>query len=789
MIGRFIFVLLFTAAAWSVKAQAVFNLSGTVTEEGSGELLPGVMVFCPAEQEGTTSNAYGFYSLQLAKLPATVVYRFLGHQEVVLTIKDIQDLRQDVALSLADVQKELVIEGNRYINTAEQTQMSTIEIPVDQIKKIPALLGEKDVLKVIQLLPGVQKGSEGNAGFYVRGGGPDQNLIILDDAVVYNANHLFGFFSTFNGDALKSVELIKGGFPSRYGGRLSSVLNMQMKDGDKKKFKGEAGFGLIASRLMLEGPLVKGKVSYLLSARRTYIDALIYPFLPRDAKAGYYFYDLNGKVNWVVNKNNRMYLSGYTGKDRFYYRPWTEFGDEESAYLQWFNRTATLRWNHIYSEKLFSNTSLIYSKYLFDIGSQSKQNGVETFSLSYGSGIQDWTLKHDFDYSLNNRHHFKLGAGVIKHHFTPSAIVVKGDFTQEDLKDTEEYYSFENGVYIEDEMKLSDQLKVNLGYRLSNFVMKDNVYWGWEPRLNARYLINEHWSVKGGYARMNQYMHLLSNTGIGLPTDLWVPATEKVRPMRSDQWALGTTKDFEGKDWSITIEGYYKRMDNVLQYKEGASFLETGVLSEDSEISWQDNVTSGQGKSYGAEFLLQKPVGKLSGWIGYTLSWTKLQFDDLNNGQPFFARYDRRHDFSAVAIYELSDDITLSGTWVYGTGQAITLPNANYQVMQHDPNSANGFSGGYYDYFGGYGQQGISVQDYGAKNSFRMAAYHRLDLAIQFHKQMKRAERTIEVGLYNAYNRKNPFFYQINTRSNGQSYLSQVSLFPVLPSISWNYKF
>jgi outer membrane receptor for ferrienterochelin and colicin len=338
-------------------------------------------------------------------------------------------------------------------------------------------------------------------------------------------------------------------------------------------------------------------------------------------------------------------------------------------------------------------------------------------------------------------------------------------------------------------MKLSDQLKVNLGYRLSNFVMKDNVYWGWEPRLNARYLINEHWSVKGGYARMNQYMHLLSNTGIGLPTDLWVPATERVRPMRSDQWALGTTKDFEGKDWSITLEGYYKLMDNVLHYKEGASFLETGVLNEDSEISWQDNVTSGQGESYGTELLLQKPTGKLSGWIGYTLSWTKLQFDDLNNGQPFFARYDRRHDFSAVAIYELSEDITLSGTWVYGTGQAITLPNASYQVMQHDPNSINGFSGGYYDYFGALNQQGMSVQDFGSKNSFRMAAYHRLDLAIQFHKQMKRADRTIELGLYNAYNRRNPFFYQINTRNNGQSYLSQISLFPVLPSISWNYKF
>jgi len=788
MKSRLLLLACFFIGLTQVIAQAKYTISGTITEAGSGELLPGVIVFCPAQQEGTTTNGYGFYSLQLKTLPAEVVFRFLGHKEVVLFIKE-GDLRQDVEMGLAEIQKELVIEGNRYLNTAEQTQMSTIEIPVDQIKKIPVLLGEKDVLKVIQLLPGVQKGSEGSSGFYVRGGGPDQNLIILDDAVVYNANHLFGFFSTFNGDALKSVELIKGGFPSRYGGRLSSVLNMQMKDGDKKKFKGEAGFGLIAARLMLEGPLVKGKVSYLLSARRTYIDALIYPFLPRDAKAGYYFYDLNGKVNWVVNKNNRLYLSGYTGKDRFYYRPWSEFGDQESAYLQWFNRTGTLRWNHIYNEKLFSNTSLIYSKYLFDIGSQTKENGVETFSLSYGSGIQDWTLKHDFDYALSNRHQMKLGVSSIKHHFTPSAVVVKGEFVEGDLSAKEEYKSFENGWYIEDEMKLSDQLKLNLGYRLSNFVMKDNAYWGWEPRLNARFLINEHWSVKGGYSRMNQYMHLLSNTGIGLPTDLWVPATENVSPMRADQWALGTTKDFAKQDWSITLEGYYKKMNNVLSYKEGASFLNTGVLEEDSEISWQDNVTSGKGESYGTELLLQKPTGKLSGWIGYTLSWTKLQFDALNNGKPFFARYDRRHDFSAVAIYEVSENITFSGTWVYGTGQAITLPNANYNVLTHDPNSISGFAGGFGDQWGMPGYYDTGVQDFGEKNSFRMAAYHRLDIALQFHKQLERAKRTIEVGLYNAYNRRNPFFYEIRSTSSGRNYLSQISLFPVIPSISWNYQF
>ena len=788
MNARLFIFLIFLFGLIQAKAQFKYTISGTVTEAGSGELLPGVMVFCPAQQEGTSSNAYGFYSLQLQSLPAEVIFRFLGHKEVSVVV-NANGQRQDVSMELAEIQKELVIEGNRYLNTAEQTQMSTIEIPVDQIKKIPALLGEKDVLKVIQLLPGVQKGSEGSSGFYVRGGGPDQNLIILDDAVVYNANHLFGFFSTFNGDALKSVELIKGGFPSRYGGRLSSVLNMQMKDGDKQKFKGEAGFGLIASRLMLEGPIAKGKVSYLVSARRTYIDMLIYPFLPTDSKAGYYFYDLNGKVNWVVNKNNRLYLSGYTGKDRFYYRPWSEFGEQESAYLQWFNRTGTLRWNHIYNQKLFSNTSLIYSKYLFDIGSQTKQDGVETFSLSYGSGIQDWTLKHDFDYILSNRHHIKMGVSTIKHHFTPSAVVVKGDFAEGDLSGKEEYRSFENGWYIEDEMRLTDQLKLNLGYRLSNFVMKDNAYWGWEPRLNARFLINEHWSVKGGYSRMNQYMHLLSNTGIGLPTDLWVPATENVSPMRADQWAIGTTKDFAKKDWSITLEGYYKKMDNVLSYKEGASFLNTGVLEEDSEISWQDNVTSGKGESYGAEFLLQKPTGKLSGWIGYTLSWTKLQFDALNNGLPFFARYDRRHDFSAVAIYELSDNITLSGTWVYGTGQAITLPNANYNVLTHDPASSNGFAGGYNGQWGMPGYYDFGVQDFGAKNSFRMAAYHRLDVALQFHKQMERAKRTIEVGLYNAYNRRNPFFYEIRSSPSGRNYLSQISLFPVIPSISWNYQF
>jgi hypothetical protein len=767
-------MILLAISSFPCFAQATFTISGTITEKGSGETLPGVDIICFEQQAGTSTNNYGFYSLTLKGDSATVVVRFTGYAAQSFNVSKTSGR---INLQLEQESKtlnEVVISAEQTRKVSEETQMSTIDIPISQIKKIPALLGEKDVLKVIQLLPGVQKGGEGSSGFYVRGGGPDQNLIILDDATVYNASHLFGFFSIFNGDALKSVELMKGGFPARYGGRLSSVLEMQMKDGNKEEIHGEAGIGLISSRLTLEGPIKKGKSSFLVSGRRTYIDALIYPFLPKDQKAGYFFYDFNAKLNFILNEKNRLYISGYFGKDKFYFRPDYGEGSKDRGDLNWGNATATVRLNHIVNDKVFSNTSLIFSKYNLGINFL-ESTGNDSFELRYRSGIRDFAAKHDVDYRPNSKHYIRMGASAIYHRFTPSAITVKSSDTFENENEIDALDNMEGGIYIEDDVTLTPKLKVNVGVRGSLFVTDNRSYSGIEPRFSARYLLKDDLSIKASYALMNQYLHLLSNTGAGLPTDLWVPSTSRVRPQRANQVALGLAKDLENPRLTITLEGYYKKMQNVLSYKEGASFLLVGAFDDTQKISWEDNVTSGEGESYGVELLVQKKVGKWTGWIGYTLSWTTLQFDDLNNGERFFARYDRRHDLSIVGIYEVNENMTLSATWVYGTGQAITLPQANYNVVPHDAEGQFFFQS--------------SAVDYGTKNDFRMAPYHRFDIAAQWHKQLKRCERTFELGVYNLYNRKNPYFYTIEDNGNGNAVLKQVSLFPIIPSVSWTFTF
>jgi hypothetical protein len=658
--------------------------------------------------------------------------------------------------------------------------MSTVEIPIRQIKTIPALLGEKDVLKVLQLMPGVQKGSEGSSGLYVRGGGPDQNLIILDDAVVYNAYHLFGFFSLFNGDALKSVELTKGGFPARYGGRLSSVLDMNMKEGSKDKLHGEGGIGIISSRLTLEGPLKKDKSSFILSGRRTYADALARPFIP-NGDGGYYFYDLTAKVNYDFGRKDKLYLSGYFGKDRFFITEKYD-GNRYKTGFNWGNATGTLRWNHLFNQKLFTNTSLIFSNYRFRIFQDDKSKDGATYSLDYHSGIRDLGIKQDWDFFPNPQHALKFGVMSTYHQFTPSAVVVKDSQVNQFSRDVEAIDVVESGLYAEDTYRPFDKVRLNAGFRLSHYAAEGRQYFRPEPRLAASYSLREDLSVKASYALMNQYVHLLSNTGIGLPTDLWVPTTARVKPQQSQQVAAGIAKDFIDRGLQLTVEGYYKKMDNIIGYREGASFL----LIEDgpegaSRVSWEDNVTAGQGWSYGTELLLQKKSGRFSGWVGYTLSWTQLQFDELNFGRKYYARYDRRHDLSLVGIYEISPRITLSGSWVYGTGNAITLPVSEYLAGEHVPTAQGGRYGSY-------------LNDYGPKNSFRMAAYHRLDLGIQFHKKMRRHERTWEFSLYNAYSRQNPFFYFTESKTDqatgiSKAVLKQIALFPIIPSFSYNFKF
>ncbi|WP_461107763.1 TonB-dependent receptor [Spirosoma koreense] len=795
-------VLVFCHGLWAQNPSSRFTVSGYVRETGSRETLIGVNVYVPGTTTGTTTNTYGFYSITLpAQDSLKLAYSFVGYETVERSLSLRSNQTQNIVLTpgraLAEVEVKAEVAGEK---VSESAQMSAIEVPVAQIKKIPAFLGEKDVLKVLQLMPGVQKGSEGQTGIYVRGGGPDQNLIILDDAVVYNANHLFGFFSVFNGDAIKSVELIKGGFPARYGGRLSSVIDLNMKDGNREKLHGEGGIGLIASRLMLEGPLTKNKKgSFLVSGRRTYLDIVAAPIINAQTQgqtqAGYYFYDLNAKANYDFSPKDKLYLSGYFGRDKFYAHDNTENTD---VGLNWGNATGTLRWNHLFNQKLFANLSLIFSDYKFQISSTERGiNDSQTYSLRYNSGIRDMALKYDVDYYPTPQHSVRMGLQSTYHQFTPSAVVLQNADINQSINNISTIEVVESGVYAEDTWRPSNRWRVNGGLRLSYFQGKDIGYIRPEPRLSAAFTLKPDLSIKASYALMNQYVHLLSNTGIGLPTDLWVPTTDRVKPQQSQQVAVGIAKDFTSgssfvKGLTLTVEGYYKAMNNIINYKEGASFLLINDPTQANSVRWEDNVTAGRGWSYGAEFLLQKKVGRFSGWAGYTLSWTQWQFAELNGGQPFYPRYDRRHDISLVGIYELNKRITLSATWVYGTGNALTVPVGRYDTYRPGNTLVYGGTPGIVQNFF---QNVRTVDDYGTqKNSFRAEAYHRFDLGIQFHKQKKHHERTWEISFYNLYNRRNPFFYRLESVSATRTVpahtaLVRYSVFPIVPAISYNFKF
>jgi len=790
-----IVLVIFFCISIPLIAQQTVTISGFVREKGSQELLPGTNVFIENSPYGTTTNTYGFYSLTVPKSDSVLItFSYVGFERISVLKSAKSNLEISIELTPVTQLNEVVISARRQEElVSESVEMSKIEVPINQIKKIPAFLGEKDVLKVLQLMPGVQKGTEGQTGLYVRGGGPDQNLIILDDAVVYNANHLFGFFSVFNGDALKSVELTKGGFPARYGGRLSSVIELNMKEGSKEKLHGEGGIGLISSRLTLEGPLAKKKSSFLISGRRTYIDALAAPLIASQNKnneskttAGYYFYDLNAKLNYDFGNKNKLYISGYFGQDRFKVRDW-DSNDEFKTGLNWGNATATLRWNHLISPKLFVNTSLIYSNFNFNIFASEEDNigssSPQRFSMDYDSRIRDFSLKSDFDFYPVPAHSIKFGFQLTAHRFMPSALVVQGTFSNDDFRSqARPINSLEGGLYIEDTWQPLQALKVNGGFRLSAFQTTTKTYLRPEPRVSAALKLARNLSAKASYARMNQYVHMLSNTGLGLPTDLWVPTTDLIAPQQSSQVAFGFAKDIMNPSLTVTWESYYKSMNHIISYREGASFLSVDGDNY-NEMNWEENVTDGKGWSYGTELMVHKKTGRLSGWVGYTLSWTQWKFPELNFGKTFHPRYDRRNDLSIVGIYELSKKVSLSSTWVYGTGNSLSIPVARFytrgNIYNPDPGNM-----GYISYI---------QNEYGEKNSFVAEPYHRLDVGIQFHKKKKSHERTWEFSVYNAYNRKNPFFYDIDSETNSsgvtKNVLKRYSLFPIMPSFSYNFKF
>ncbi|MCF8369056.1 MAG: TonB-dependent receptor [Bacteroidales bacterium] len=774
-----------------------YTISGYVEDMSNGEKLLGANVYNTQNYEGTITNNYGFYSLTQKTGDVQIRYSYIGYQSQTLNIDLNKDTVIHISLQPALELEEVVIEGSREENALKSSQMSVTELPMNMVKSLPVFFGEVDVMKTIQLLPGVQSGSEGTSGLYVRGGGPDQNLILLDGVPVYNANHLFGFFSVFNADAINTTKLVKGGFPARYGGRLSSVLDIRMKEGNTKEFHGEGSVGLIASKLTLEGPIMKDKSSFIISGRRTYIDILAYPIIAAsntdpDSRfsGGYYFYDLNAKVNHKFSDKSRLYLSAYLGNDKAHAKETYTYGNEEDLdkfKLRWGNFTTVLRWNYMFNPKLFANTRLSYSKYKFLVNNQYKYTSpdeTEDFEFTYSSGIDDLAAGIDFDFLPNPKHAIKFGFSNIYHTFNPGVNAfsqeVSGDYssTIDTTFGNSQIYAHELDIYIEDDFKLGSRIKANAGIHASGFSVKKKFYTSIQPRFSARYLINDKLSVKASYAKMNQYVHLLSNTSIGLPTDLWVPVTDTIKPMVSDQVAIGSVYNLS-KTFEIHVEGFYKWMNSLITYKPGASYFLT-------DNSWQSLITTGKGWSYGAEFLLRKNLGKVTGWIGYTLSWSNRQFDEVSDDiYPY--RYDRRHDVSIVAMWKVKENVDIGATWVFGTGNAVTLPYDKYLSYQNNYGFLNS-GGGYENYYANLPY----IDNVESRNNYRMPAYHRLDLGINFHKETRWGERTWSLGIYNAYFRQNAFFLYVDEYyENGvqKKVLKQVSLFPGIPYVSYSFRF
>jgi hypothetical protein len=774
---------------YSFSPAQKITVSGTVRDGGNGETLIGANVYDVKNRKGATTNNYGFFSYTPPDKDVELIFSYVGYQPFQLSLQLEKDTLITVELMPSGLLKDIIIEGERSDPIQENTSMGTINVPLREIKNLPALLGEVDIFKIIQLLPGVQSGVEGASGLYVRGGSPDQNLILLDGVPVYNASHLFGFFSVFNDGAINNVELIKGGFPARYGGRLSSVIDISMKEGSMKEFKGEGSIGLIASKLTVEGPIKKDKTSFLLSGRRTYLDLIARPIIRNQTggqdDVGYFFYDINAKINHIFNDKNRLYLSYYGGNDIFYSAfnsSWESNGgrrsSEEEAGLGWGNNIAAIRWNHIINKKLFANFTGTFTRYHFnlfsdyeDVFSPIQGDPVrDVFTARYTSGIRDFAFKADFDYIPNPDHYIRWGGMIIDHRFTPGVFVSRENQRPEIREGARPYDSQEFSVYIEDDFNVGSRLKFNTGLHFSGFLADEKRYTSLQPRLSLRYLLEPNSSIKLSYVQMAQFVHLLTNAGLGLPTDLWVPATDRFGPQESWQLAAGYFKKI-GYGLEFSAEAYYKSMEGVIEYQDGASFLNT---TDD----WQNKVTSGEGRSYGLELFLQKKTGKTTGWIGYTLSKTERKFDDINFGEWFPFRYDRRHDISITAVHQWTERIDISGTWVFGSGNFITVPTQRYQ---HSMTVIN-------DGFTRFG--GLFVDYFDSRNNFQMRHYHRMDLGVNFHKDTRWGKRTWNVSVYNVYSRLNPFFMDISYNWQLQrNQLRQFSLFPIIPSISYRFTF
>jgi CarboxypepD_reg-like domain/TonB dependent receptor/TonB-dependent Receptor Plug Domain len=766
-------LLLLCTVVFSLSAQKNVTLSGSIKDDKTGELLIGATITTQeAPDEGTLSNDYGFYSLTLKEGTYTFVIQYLGYQDLVKKMELKADQRMDWELLSGDIQSDDVIITDVKVNeNVSKTEMGVQKLDIQEINKVPVLFGERDILKTIQLLPGIKSAGEGNSGFYVRGGGSDQNLVLLDEAPVYNASHLLGFFSVFNSDAIKDMTIYKGGMPAEYGGRLSSVLDITMKDGNNKKFTAEGGIGLIASRLTVSGPLKKEKGSFIVSSRRTYADVFLKLSKNENVKdAKLYFYDFNTKLNYQFGQNDRVYVSGYFGRDNF--------GVNNLFGFDWGNKTATARWNHIFSDKFFSNTSAIYTDYNYKI---SLTLGEQTINIT--SGIQDFNFKQDFQYFPNNKSTIKFGVNSIYHTFIPGVVEVEGNssFNNQVI---DKQYAWENAAYGSLEHKFSKHFNMNMGLRMSAFSLLGpgsfynydangaktdstvyakgkigKTYLYAEPRLAGNWIMDELNSVKFSLSRNVQNVHLLSNSAIGTPTDRWIPTSLNVKSGICDQASVGYFRNFWKNKLEFSVETYYKTLQNQIDYKNGANLFGNPNVEAD--------LVYGKGRAYGLELYLRKKVGRFTGWISYTLSRTERQFDKINNGKYFAAKQDRTHDISLVGMFDVTPKFNVSATWVYYTGNAITLQSGKYQV------------------------NGQVTPYYTERNGYRMPAYHRLDLGANWDlKKTEKFTSSLSFSVYNAYGRKNA--YSIASKEDvdtNLSYFEKTYLFRWVPAVTYNFKF
>lgn len=754
-------------------AQTNITISGYVKSSDNGEGLIGSTIYIEELKTGTITNTYGFYSLTIPKGKYTIRYSYMGFETVRIPMDFDADIVKNIELKPSSLlMEEVVVHGEIEDKNIRKADMGVIKLSPMETKAIPVIFGEQDILKTIILLPGVNAGTEGTTGFYVRGGGVDQNLIILDEAPVYSAAHLMGFFSVFNSDAIKDVELYKGNAPANYGGRLSSILDIKMNDGNSKKFSTSGGLGLLSSRLTVEGPIVKDKASFIVSGRRSYADMfLIFSKNKTFRKTKLYFYDLNAKANYTIDEKNKVFLSGYFGRDVF--KVEDQFG------LNWGNKTATLRWNHIFNNKLFLNSSLIYSNYNYGFGFNLSNN-----MLNINSGIRDINVKEDFQYFINANNKLKFGINAIHHTYHPGEIDAEDDgFFNSVFMGKKQAY--EGAAYISHELSISEKINLTYGFRFSGFmaVGADTVYaynaddevinteiysrgetikqYGVvEPRATINYILNNKSSIKVSYSRNAQYVHLLSNSSASMPTDVWIPSSKNVKPQIADQLAAGYFRNFNDNMFEASVEVYYKNLKNQIDYQNGAEIM----LNKNVE----SQLVFGKGRAYGVELYVKKRKGKLTGWIGYTLARTEKSIDAIDNGNWYPAKQDRTHDISIVAIYQMNKKWNFSANWVFNTGNAVTFPSGKYQVGE------------------------FTVPVYTSRNGYRMPNYHRLDIGATYTpKKKNRWESSWNFSIYNVYGRRNAFSitFQENENNPGQTEALRLALFQVIPSITYNFKF